>query len=371
MQDKSNSFSISWILKIAAVLLSISLISLICSYFIFSSESWNCAYNTKPVKGFGWIIEFIRSIIWVGSGIYLVGFAHREEAYQLIRFRQERIKPNLIRLLKIVRLSTIALGVVVLIIVANQQFNLAPAGLKKQAPIEQVRVHQNLCPNPTSDQNLIKTYTPTNPNDFKTYQLPYLWYSPYAFINFLFIGVPLVSIGVYSAIKDLIAIQKQKNSLQNELRTRERTADFADTEPVQCDNAIEKFDGFGFQLIETVGHYSSLILVLALIVAYEYHLGKYTLSISGLILTSIGYGLLFLAILIISFVYFYYTRVFHACSLYLFKYRCSRDIQKDFEERNNIISYLKKTLNSNLNFYIALMLLISIAPIAEIIKNFF
>lgn len=358
MQDKLNSFSVSLVLKIAAILLTISFVSLICSYFIFSSESWNCAYNTKPEEGFGWIIEFLRSVIWVGGGIYLVGFVLRKEAYQLVKMSKEQIKPNLLKLLKVVRWATIAFSVIVLLVIANQQYNTAPDDLKNQAPLEQVIANSRFCPDPSGT-----TTSTVQANDFETYKLPYLWYSPYAFINFLFIGVPLVSLGIYAAIKDLIEIQEQKNSLQNEFMKRENIDLESDDRNLEkCDMAVQKFIDFGFQLIETVGRYSSLLLVLALVAVYEYYLGRYTLSKSGIMLATIGYGHAFLTIVVISITYFYYTRVFHACSMYLHRYRCS-EIRQDFDEQNNIIRYLVRTSYSNLNFYIAFILLLSIPPV--------
>lgn len=147
---------------------------------------------------------------------------------------------------------------------------------------------------------------------FRLYNLPYILYLPYSLINYLVIGVPLVSVGLYSALGDLIASGYQRVSLLDNISKLSE-----DYNPMGIDADMHKsclyilrhFEAFAFRLMEVVSGYSSFVLVFVAMVTFEFHIGKRVLYDFGWTLSLVGYSLIMLSFAII-FLCFYRILMF-------------------------------------------------------------
>lgn len=348
MNKKTSPHRISLTLRLIPPLLSVSLLSLLLSYIFFSSDPWKTEF-----QNYGWIIESSRSIIWVSSGYYLLATVFKDESVEISKYITDKRKHSRKNrtLVNFIRTFGLIFEITVLYLLVTQHIVWGPKTLLEIHPI----------PIQIIDQD--KYY-------FSQYRLPYLLYLPYSLINHIIIGVPLCIVGTFASIKDLIRIRERKNNLQaifgrdKIYRINTRKHKCLNNNSYSCQKIVQEFHGFGFDFIDIVGRYSSLVLVVSVIFSFEYWIGRITLSDLGWKFALIGYSLSTFALFLVILAFSFYSNVFSECTRRLFEIGC--DDFNSFENENGGLIIMRRILKRNLNLYLAILFFLFLPPFTSI-----
>jgi hypothetical protein len=325
--------------------------SVILSYTLFSSEAWLVQF-----KYYGWIIETIRLVLLVISEGYIIGFVFEKESRQLFDLRVHRSLTLRLRLFRKITLFAFIFGIIYLVI---YHLSIGPLWLASQQPSQL--------------------------SFWQAYQIPYACYFFYTFIAYFIIALPILSIGLYGATKDLTSLRKTQmhfiGRLKNHIlaiheieRKTESNENFS-----REDQSVYKrinseiqwdFEDFCLNFLDTIGRYTALVVFIAGFITFEYSVGKQTLSEPARIWLIAAFLLLTLIIISVCFGYLYYERAFHDSVNAL--YKSSRKLgggsseeYSKFLEKHNILKFMRRIFRRHIGLYFALILLSLVPPVTS------
>ncbi|AUT03898.1 hypothetical protein CLI64_27860 [Nostoc sp. CENA543] len=303
----------SLLVPIAIILAVISLISLGCSYIVVESKPWNQAYNTSNV---GAILECIRVCFLLTLEVYVICSEFSEETIQFILDKRFYLR----------RRTTFVVGLIFLFMLLFHHLWYGP--------------HQLLGNNQVSAQEY-----------FQQYLLPYLWYFPYSFINFIIIGIPLSGLSIHVVIQDCnklsIKLKKYKtylNNITNKIKQAPTTANIADKNEI-----IQQLKQIYWDFHEKLQRPISLLLGIVILIYFDATFSRSTLSNSAYLWTQLFciFGFMTPAIVLILWGLLAYQKNLVETLGVLFK------LNFDFAEvetQYDTLNLLKKPLTSNILF---------------------
>ncbi|MGH1397160.1 MAG: hypothetical protein ACRAVC_24455, partial [Trichormus sp.] len=249
--NRTKLLNYSLLVPIAIILAIISLISLGFSYIVVESKPWNQAYNSSNI---GAILECIRVCFLLTLEVYVICSEFSAETIQLIQEKTLYLRRRVIYLVEFVFLMMLLF----------HHFWYGP--------------HQLLGVNQVTTREY-----------FNQYLLPYICYFPYAFINFLIIGVPLSGLSIHVVIEDCnklsIKIRSYKNYL-NQIRSKiKKTSNiFTITEK---NDIVQQLKQIYWDFYGKIKRPLNLLLGILILIYFNATLSKSTLSNSAYLWTQL------------------------------------------------------------------------------------
>ncbi|AFY48830.1 hypothetical protein Nos7524_3023 [Nostoc sp. PCC 7524] len=305
----------SLLVPIAIILAVISLISLGFSYIVVESKPWNQAYNSSNI---GAILECIRVCFLLTLEVYVICSEFSEETIQLILDKKFYLR----------RRTTCIVGFVFLLMLLFHHLWYGP--------------HQLLGNNQVTSREY-----------FHQYLLPYLWYFPYSFINFIIIGIPLSGLSIHVVIQDCsklsIKIKKYHKYLTqvtNKIKKASVPTSVADKNEI-----IQELKQIYWDFHEKIQRPINLLLGILILIYFDATFSRSTLSNSAYLWTQLFciFGFMTPAIVLILWGLLAYQKNLAETIGVLFK------LNFDFteiENQYNTVNLLKKLLISNVLFRI-------------------
>ncbi|MBW4632633.1 MAG: AAA-like domain-containing protein [Iphinoe sp. HA4291-MV1] len=310
-------FRYNRLITATCVLLTINAISLFCSYSLFPCNAWQEKFNSDINGG---TIEFFRSVISVTGGLYMIGVVFKREAIQILHKKS----------LQWLRILITFLAFILVIRVLYHNLHTGPIELASYYGKD------------------IKNYE-------KDCYRTYLSYLPYSLINFVIIGVPLASVSIYTAVKDIIKSSINKNKISQFIHKLEKQSDslLRKTKIKNLENFIQNnFIEFSSHFLVIIGRYTTLVSGFIIINIFEYLIGQKTLSESAKHLVIAYYCFGCSSIFIIFFGFSHYEIAFRKTSRCLSRLNCD---YTNFEEKYNSIRFCQRLLYSNINLSITIV----------------
>ncbi len=320
---KSTSF-VNYRLAIpVGILLSLlSGISLGFSYAYVDSKPWNHAYNSS---GIGALIEFIRTFIFLILEVYLICSVYHKDFNQLLKSKRFVVRRRIAYFFELI----------FLILLLFHHLKNGP-------------------------EQLLGNNRVSATEYFQQYLLPYIWYFPYSFINFIIIGVPVASLGIHAVIEDCKKLgrrlQKYKNCLDE---TRNKITKYYPLNPSNIEiNIEEDLKLLYLYFIEKLVSHTNLFLWLLFMFFYQETLCISTFSDRAYIWTNLFYTFGFITPMISLFLWgvLEYEKALNQTVKLLMI------TQRDFSEienKYNSFTLLKRLLFSNLTFQISCLIYVS------------
>ncbi|MBD2458341.1 hypothetical protein H6G80_30275 [Nostoc sp. FACHB-87] len=317
------TISISWMISSTAV---------IVAYSLASSTVWKGAFGEN-----GAIFELVRSlIIALGTATTLLQ-VFPNETHEFIQLRQRKSVA-----LKWIRLVALVVVIAIICCMIWHHFYYGPEFLANPPKVSPPQMPPDW-------------YKLTEPRlhrgevgYFERYQLPYLWYFPYSFVNIICFGAPALTVGLYASVKKLVAVHKAKGNLLIAFQNANLNPDTKEI--------YRQFELFCINFIEIFSSYSVLCLILAVLVAFEYRIAYKTQSLYGVLWTWFGYTLAFSDLLAIFLAFSYYEDAFQQGSRQLVE--MGEDVS-EFESKNGVLRILNRILIRHLSLYVTLGIILA------------
>ena len=199
---------------------------------------------------------------------------------------------------------------------------------------------------------------------FATYQLPYLLYLPYSFVQHIVIAPFVFFVILYAAIEDLMRLNRLRQTLHVRFERTEKAN--CKMEGDRCVTIERNFERFCLNFIDAVGRYSEFAMFLALFFSFEYWFGQYTLQSINARIYVWGILAIIASIIIVIFLGFaYYEDAFQEAIKKLFELRCNF---QDFEKEKQVLKLINRIFYRHIALYILLILLTFTPPLAELGK---
>jgi hypothetical protein len=319
---------------VMVVAVSLSLISLLLSYVFYPGVAWQHefgllhyydkvpAYVPRQIIGLpsGFIIEFLRAVLIVGIGGFLLTQVYYTELTEVIRaVRWRQATPALRFIVCLILVTT--LGTIPLIVYHHlvwgpddlRQHYLAHAGVA----------------------------------DSLAYHRPYLLYLPYSIVNYVLVGIPVFAIGLFAVSRDTASTKQEHDQLIKAI-----------SDAPSCDAIGIIFRDYFNGYSDRCERYAAFSLCLAIVVTYEHYIGSLALTETATRWAWIGWfvvGIYFLAILLIA---LYYEHGFRESVRRLSNLHC--DI-RTFEKDCSVLTFIGHLMRRYLVLNIALILF-GVAP---------
>jgi hypothetical protein len=341
--------------------LGVAFASLLTSYLLVDSEPWSRAF---PVNG--WLIEFGRLLILVLFSVYLLGDVFSRELRMLVAGH-----PSCSRSIAITRLVAFILAIAEVVILFLYTFFVGPAWLAEVHSVDGA--------------------------GWRDYLLPYLAYLPYSIVLYLVVFLPVLVVGLFGSLRDLLSLYRKHRNLTDRLhalllaairlRLGENSAPGAGAETSDDQSLLlarhdainnetfYQFGAFCIDLLYIYGRYAAVILFWSVSIVYEYQIGyqttlerSRTIGLSAFLVSS---GVL----VVVSLGYLYYERAYAKTSEVLIENaRNSPESQPlqvlDFEERYSIFNFIaKRFLNRHVGIVVALIICLSLPPVSRLIEE--
>jgi hypothetical protein len=309
------------------ILLVIIIGSLTTSYYLFTSTAWKNAFGEQ-----GWIIELTRGLFFLTGTLVLIGVVFPKEACELLSWNRTSPTTNK-EIIYFARISILFLLPLALIIIINHHLYTGPHELLNNPKNSSIKI------------------------DFiKDCLQPYLYYLPYSIVNINFICLPLITVGIYAAVKDLMLLRKFRKALASILNSIiKNREEYNPLDKESCEKMEEIFEEFAVKFIDKFGRYTYLVLGSGFTTAFEYWFGKYTLSNTAQTWTAIGYFLLFSIFALICAGFFFYEDAFSESYNILNKVGCFN--RKSFENNYNVIKLVERVFHRYLFLCVGLIIL--------------
>lgn len=279
------------IVAIVGFLLFIDLLSLYTSYNLFSSAAWTKAFNPS---GNSLIVELFRSTFLILFSAY---------AFKYLFYKETQ------KILTLDRLwwMRTCLGVLIFlftIFVSIYNLYLGPVNLANKQPLA---LTENL-------------------SWVRNYSVPYLFYFPYAIINFVFISIPVISTTIYSSVISISNNIKIIKIFNESIEKINNYVDYLGADNLsneEKENIIKQMMDYFLKLsttfLEDFTRYSIFFVGIVFLFSFELTIGKITLAETGLAMTLIDYSFCWISIIIIFFCgAIEYQKIFtEACNLLL------------------------------------------------------
>ncbi|MEA5618048.1 AAA-like domain-containing protein [Cronbergia sp. UHCC 0137] len=296
------------LVPLAILLGVISLISLGFSYIVVESKPWNQAYNSNSI---GAILECIRICFLLILEVYVIGFEFSEEAIEFIQEKKFFLR----------RRVTYVFTFVISLMLLFHHLWYGP-------------------------QQLLANNQVTANEYFRQYLLPYLWYFPYAFINFIIVGIPLSGLSIHVVIEDCNKLSKKNRRYNNYLTEIKNKITLADK-----DQIIQQLKQIYWDFAEKIKRPINLFLGILILIYFNGTLSRSTLSNSGYLWTQLFclFGFLTPAISLILWGLLAYQRKLAETMGILFDLNVNLN---EIENKYSVFSLLKRILISNIFFQI-------------------
>lgn len=200
---------------------------------------------------------------------------------------------------------------------------------------------------------------------FTQYKLPYIYYFPYSFINNILLFVPLVGVSSYGLFRRILKIKNLKRDII--LRTRKISSSRQQRQD-KYELIMKGVDYFNSEYLEILGDYSKVLFCLTLVIAFEYLVGKITLSEPGKILAYICFTLAISIPLIVFFEILNYGYFLQKNEKYLKKI-CTTSQLHEFQTNQTSFKLFLKAIERFSVIPISFFILCNIPPL-NIIKRF-
>jgi len=250
--ELSSKFVLNYTLlvPVATFLAVIGLVSLGFSYIFVDSKPWNDIYNKNNM---GVIVDCIRICFLLMLEVYIMGSAFNQDLIQLIQSKKFYLR----------RRITYLMGSLFILILLFHHLWYGP--------------HQLLGNNHVSSDEY-----------FKQYLLPYIFYFPYSFINFIIVGIPLSISSIHVAIEDCndlgIKLEQYKNDLA-EIKNKIEKSSFGESNV--NNQLLEKLKKLHSGFYEKIKRSINLLLGILVLIYFDATMGRTTLSNGGYILTQL------------------------------------------------------------------------------------
>ncbi len=337
------SINYSLIAIISLSLFIISTISVFISYNCFDDAASNIYPWQEQFTEKGYIIEIGRSLIFFAAELFLFLTILPEE-FANFSFLKSTNKENR-RVIKYIRFLMIITMVLASIRLFSYHFYTAPEELFKW----------------TQCQTFSEKIHPLNSEDgFLLYNLPYRWYLPYSFINYIIIVCPVVAVCLYATIKDFKSLYKNKNHIHLAIEkvklVNQKLAVHSQSRQVLCREIYKLLNKFKSDFIFKLNRYSAIFFTVSFGVFYEMIAGRITLAKEAEIWS--GVALLIFAIVSCSIYlgYLYYESIWKESSHILSSIECQNS---EFDNKNGYIYLMFYYFRTNLFFTLGLLCIIS------------
>lgn len=328
--DSPPSKFVQWIYKridnnilvIALVFILIDILSLFSAYWWFSSPAWTESFDTTRQ---GANIELIRACILIAFTAYSIKDLFKEETKRVLT------KDNLWWL----RSMIVIIGFLLTVSIVYYHLYMGPMDLAKSAAKD------------SSTSWSFSSFWRGN------YFVPYLSYLPYSLINFVILGVPLISITLYGSIYNIFIHNKGNKIVDKYLtETAKYIEDYSPISNKDQKNIQEDIrDGFARLFQQNLNYftrYSLLFLGILFIFVCEARLGVSTLSEKAVVLTFFDYIFALVAILLI---------LYHGLNNYRHLFKKTYNLLKgvdgnyqDFARQYNVVSFIIKVIRAMFNY---------------------
>ncbi|QLE58900.1 AAA-like domain-containing protein [Nostoc sp. TCL26-01] len=312
-----NFLSYGVLVPIAIILVVISLISLGGSYIVVESEPWNQAYNES---GIGALLECIRVCFLLTLEVYVICSEFSEDTMQFLQDKKFHLR----------RKITFYLGFIFFLLLLFHHLWYGP--------------HQ-----------LLGNRQVTANEYFHQYLLPYIWYFPYAFINFIIIGIPLSGFSIHVVIEDCHKLRVKIEKYQTYLVQITNTSFIAS---IFHENEInQQFKQIYWDFLEKIKRPTDLLLGILILIYFDATLSRSTLSISAYIWTQLFclFGFLTPVITLILWGLVAYQKNLEATIGILFNLNFNFEM---IEHQYSTFNLLTKVLISNFFFRIICILVV-------------
>lgn len=307
----------------AFCLIFIDALSLYSSYYLASSPAWINHFNQD---GKGIFTELIRSLFLISFAAFSFDDLFKTETKQILTYDRHWW----------IRTCLGVLCFLFTIFVCIHNLYLGPKYL-------------------AGKQSL-----PDGISWFHNYYLPYLYFLPYAIINFVIISIPLISVTIYSSItsisnniKSIKIFDRSMDKTNNYINLYSSLSDL-DRENINQE-MLEAFHSLSIDFLKDFNRYSMLLLGVLLLFVFELTLGKNTLAEATLAITLIDYSFCWVSIIIIFFCgAIEYQKIFvKSCDLLV----TIEGGLNEFKSAHNLPRLIRKgILNTKNNKYVYLMM---------------
>ncbi|NEP87834.1 MAG: hypothetical protein F6K18_13965 [Okeania sp. SIO2C2] len=348
----SNEANFPYILLITIIFFVIcSGLSLIMSYILADSKPWLTRYTD-----YGGIIEFIRTVIFSLTEIYIVFIVFRQEFNEFFGF-ENTIPAEYRKARNFIRIIMLAIAVAVIIIVPYYHLEYAPQKLA----------------------DFWEYWTKKHPEDiyieldskegYDAYKRPYLYYLPYSLINYIIVGLLMIFVTIYASIKDSIFLKIYQTKIRDKQikisLLKQHYFGFFDTSSI-CKKVALNFTYFSHIFVNKLGNYTSVFLCINIGIAFEVTVGIKTLAPAAILWLVLSYFVWTVGLLIVFLTYRYYEKSLQESGNLLLEMDCHN--LEEFQDKNSVIMLLKTTFNNYSNLYLGL-LLTAIIFIWAFVKN--
>lgn len=340
---------------IILILLLLSARSLHLSYIKANSIAWISHYTKY------WYIELLRIVILFAGEIIILFGIFRQECRELCGLETTPKKYRQYR--NIIICLIIALCMAVIMIIPDYHYGQAPGNLadwwneSDNSPREKLRLEKTFL---DSDEGYL------------LYKRPYEYYLTYTLITYIVIYLPVISVTIYSAIKDFISLNFARIELddkeKNIYNLKDRGLFSWENICIKIERNFQEFSTFFENKIE---RYLTIFVFLSIVVSFESLLGRYTLALAAIVWAIIAALFYFLGFSIMYYCsYQYYEQAFSATK----KLLSTIDSNKatSFQEKYNVSNFITQLSINHSNFYRGINLLIGtfiLAIIIEVLKK--
>ncbi|MCJ8279628.1 MAG: hypothetical protein MJK14_06765 [Rivularia sp. ALOHA_DT_140] len=306
------------LLGFCVILLLICGLSLLSAYYFSGSDIW-----IKKFGEYGSLIKFIRIFFVLTTYFYIIGVVWKKESLEILSSQSKSAKRS--------RFIGIFASIIVLIIIVNQIFIVAPQKLQA----EYGNNHQN----------------------FRDYYLPYILFFPYTFISHVIAAVPFGIVSIYTAFQDYNQSLQTTIKLNYSLKEIEKNINLFEHSKDSIIAIIKQnYTKYSWLFIQNILPYQSILIIMEVLRLFELNYGFKTMLASGQRWTIFTYFLTFICcLLIIVWNLSHYQQALTNTSYCLSKLQA--DTSK-FEADNSVFQVLKKIVYCQFNIYLIIALII-------------
>lgn len=337
------SINYSLIAIVTISLFIISSISVFISYNCFDNATsslypWQEQFTKK-----GYIIEIGRSVIFFAAELFLFSTILPEEFANFF-FLKSTDQENR-RLIKYIRFSMILIIVSASIYLSWYHFYSAPEELFEWAKCKEF---------------LENSLSLNSQEGFILYSLPYMWYFPYSFINYIIVVCPVVAICLYATIKDFRTLHKDKKEMKLMIQkvevVNQQLSINSKSKQVLCREIQKLFEKFKSEFIFKLNRYAAVFFAVSFGVFYEMIAGRFTLANEAEIWSGVALSIFAIASCSIYLGYLYYESSWKQSSHLLSSIGCDNS---ELDSKNGYMYLMFYYFRTNVFFALALLCILS------------
>lgn len=313
-----STASLAKLLGCCVILLLFCGFSLISAYYFSGSDVFIQRFGE-----YGSLIKFIRSTFIVTTYYYMMGVVWRKQTLEVLYSQSKSAK--------ISRFIAFVVTIIVILIISNQLFVVAPQQLQAELG--------------------------NTAQSFNKYYLPYILLSPYSFILHLLVAVPFGIVSIYTAFQDYNKSLQTTLKLNYRLKLIENNIHLFENNTHSIVTTItQNYTKYSWIFINSIAPYKTMLIIVEILRLFEAKYGLKTMLPSGQRWTIFTYFLTFICcFFIILWNLSHYQQVLTKTSYCLLKLQADTD---KFESENNVFQLLKKIINYQFDIYLIIVLII-------------